>query len=481
MKNLLFKLKKYWLVILLVLIVLLGACFAWSKQNGNGHETIIVKKGDFIQAVAVAGKVIPAKTVELGFNRGGKIISVPVSVGTRVGASQNLAELDSREALLALENAKLELKKLKENSAASGSNSLTKDYEEALSNIDNTYLEIADIYESMNRILTDHRVSTYKTNLPNDTARSYYNSSTASFYKAQNFYNDSYADYKKIQKPLNKEQIVDLLEETYKLAQLLSQALKEMDNYVSYVYNYTDIASRPQDVVTDKASVKDWRETVNGLISDLDDSRNTIKDTVFSLQAQNLEVQQRQYTYDDSFLSAPFSGVVTKLDFKVGQIVSAGQIGLSLESEGLFQIESYVPEINIAKIKVGNQARVTLDAYGEETIFDARIIEVDPAETIKDGVSTYRIKLQFAKVDSRIKSGMTANLLLTTEQKSDVISLPSGSILNIKEKRYVQIKTEEGLREQEVTLGSIGALGETEILSGLMGGEVVVLKPTALE
>lgn len=480
MKSLFSKAKRYWVLIFIVIIVILGAYFVWSKQNGNGHETMVAKKGDFVQAVAVAGKVIPAQDVELGFNRGGKIVSVPVSVSSRVGAGQVLAELDSREALISLENAKLELKKLRENSVVSNGNSLTKDYEEAVSNIDNTYLEFASIYESMNRILGDHRVSTYKANLPNDTARNYYNTAIASFYKAKNRYDESYADYKKLQKPLTQSQITTLLEDTYELAQLLAQALKDMDNYVSYVYNYTDIASRPQDVVTDKASVKDWRESVNGLIADLDDSRDSIKNTVFDLQAQELNVRQKQNNYDDSFLRAPFAGVITKLDFKVGQIVSSGQTGLAMESEGLFQIESYVPEINIAKIKAGNNARVTLDAYGEDVIFDAVIIEVDPAETIRDGVSTYRVKLRFQKVDPRIKSGMTANLLLTTEQKANVLSVPAGSILTIKEKKYLQIKTTDGLEEREIITGSIGTLGETEIISGLQEGEVVVLKPTII-
>jgi len=481
MKSLLSKAKKYWLLILVLLIIILGAYFVWSKQNGNGHETIVVKKGDFVQAVAVAGKVIPDQDVDLGFNRGGKIVSVPVAVGSRVGAGQILAELDSREALIALENAKLELKKLRENSIISNGSSLTKDYEEALSNIDNAYLEIATIYESMNRLLGDHRVSTYKANLPNDIARNYYNTSIASFYKAKNYYDDSYASYKKLQKPLNQDKIISLLEDTYALNQLLAQALKDIDNYVSYVYNYTDVASRPQDVITDKASVKDWRETVNGLIADLDDSRNTLKNSVFDLQAQELTVKQRQYDYDDSFLRAPFSGVITKLDFKNGQIVSSGQAGLSMESEGLFQIESYVPEINIAKIKVGNNARVTLDAYGEDTTFEAVIIEVDPAETIRDGVSTYRVKLRFQKADARIKSGMTANLLLTTEQKENVLAVPSGAILTIKEKKYVQIKTTEGIEDREVTIGSIGTLGEAEIISGLKEDEVVILKPVISE
>lgn len=478
MKSIFFRVTKYWLLLLILAVAGLGAYFVWSKRDGNGQETMVIQKSDFIQAVAVAGKVIPNQSIELGFNRGGKIVSVPVSVGSRVRAGQILAELDSREALISLDNTKLELKKLRDNSIISNSNSLTKDYEKAIFNIDNAYLEFAGIYENMNRILEDYRVSTYKANLPNDTARNYYNIAVASFYKAKNHYDNSYLDYKKLQKPLTQSQIASLLEDTYELTQLLAQALKDMDNYVSYVYNYSDVANRSQDVIIDKSTVKVWRETVNSLIANLDSSRDSIKNTVYNLQAQELNVRQRQNNYDDSFLRAPFAGIITKLDFKAGQIVSTGQIGLMMESEGLFEIESYIPEINIAKIKVGNNARVTLDAYGEEAVFEATVIEADPAETIRDGVSTYRVKLRFQKTDSRIKSGMTANLLLTTEKKTNVLTVPSGAILTIKEKKYLQIKTTDGFEEREVVTGNVGTLGETEIVSGLQAGETIILKPT---
>lgn len=87
MKNLVIKVRSYWIIISVVIIVaLVAGYFVWTK-NGNGKEEILViEAGDFAQTISVSGKVVPAKSVELGFNKNGKVTQVPVSVGQRVAA-----------------------------------------------------------------------------------------------------------------------------------------------------------------------------------------------------------------------------------------------------------------------------------------------------------------------------------------------------------------------------------------------------------
>jgi HlyD family secretion protein len=146
-------------------------------------------------------------------------------------------------------------------------------------------------------------------------------------------------------------------------------------------------------------------------------------------------------------------------------------------SADAFQIESYVPEVNIAQIKLDNDAQVTLDAYGPSVNFVATVISIDPAETIKDGVSTYKIKLKFKENDDRIKSGMTANVSIATFVKQNVISVPGGVIFEKNGKNFVQIKNDDKITDREVVLGAVSSLGRTEIVSGLMDGDLILLNP----
>ena len=147
---------------------------------------------------------------------------------------------------------------------------------------------------------------------------------------------------------------------------------------------------------------------------------------------------------------------------------------------GVFLIESYVPEVNIALIKIGDEAKVTLDAYGENILFYAKVISIDPAETIRDGISTYKVQMQFKENDERIKSGMTANVSITIFNKPNVIVIPAGVIFEQDGKKFVQVKTDKGISDREVTLGDVSALGQVEVMSGLEDGETVLLNPLNL-
>jgi len=185
------------------------------------------------------------------------------------------------------------------------------------------------------------------------------------------------------------------------------------------------------------------------------------------------DVAAAQAQLNKTFISAPFSGIVTVVDAKAGKIVSPNTPEISMISTGAFQIESYVPEINIALIAVRDKASVTLDAYGEK-IFPASVVSIDPAETVRDGVSTYRAMLQFDAQNPLIKSGMTANVSITTDTKESALAVPQGLVVYRDGKMFVRVLVDKSTVEREVTLGGVSSLGEVEILSGLKEGDTII-------
>jgi RND family efflux transporter MFP subunit len=195
------------------------------------------------------------------------------------------------------------------------------------------------------------------------------------------------------------------------------------------------------------------------------------------LSSVNGSLLVAQSDYNDRFIFAPFDGIIIKMDAKVGEIAPQNTSLVSMMSADVFQIESYVPEVSIAQIKLDDEASVTLDAYGEGVLFKAKVVSIDPAETIRDGISTYKIKLQFLEKNDQIKSGMTANVSIITFNKPNVIVVPGGVVFLKNEKNFVQVKINEKTVDREVVLGSTSALGQVEIVSGLKDGDLVVLSP----
>ncbi len=222
------------------------------------------------------------------------------------------------------------------------------------------------------------------------------------------------------------------------------------------------------------------------------------------LQAEaNIESQEavvRQYEANlanisaqisKTIITAPFNGIVTKIDAKVGEIVPAGKEIISFISENFsdkggliagWEIEANIPEVDIAKISLGNKADITLDAYSSDIVFYAKVSSIEPAETIIDGVPTYKIKLQFDNKDERIKSGMTANVTIITQKKENVISIPQKSVIQKGQEKFVRIadpSTEQKQKvityiEKRVTAGIKGSDGNVEVLDGVNEGDKII-------
>jgi multidrug resistance efflux pump len=158
---------------------------------------------------------------------------------------------------------------------------------------------------------------------------------------------------------------------------------------------------------------------------------------------------------DKTVLRAPFSGVVAKKDIKIGEIVSVNKPVISVIGQDDFEIETFIPEADIASVSVGDKAKVTLDAYGNDVLFEAEVILIDPAETVVGGVAAYKTILVLDAVNGRIKSGMTANIDISADRRENVIAVPTRSVIYSNGNRILRVFI--------------------EIISGVEAGEEVIV------
>lgn len=203
-------------------------------------------------------------------------------------------------------------------------------------------------------------------------------------------------------------------------------------------------------------------------------------DTIATAQAHVAAAQARLDAANAEFakseIRSPIAGIVTKVSAEPGELMTPGAVVVTVMSRNKFEIEAYVPEADIAKLSVGNTADVTLDTYGDNVHFSARIYFIDPAETIVSNVPTYRVKLQFTTNDNRIKSGMTANITLITAQKEGVRAIPTRAVILHGSQQFVRlINADQSITERPITTGLRGSKGMIEVLSGLSLGDTISL------
>lgn len=493
--------KKPFIFGFLIVILIVVAILIFKNKN-NGEETIIVKLGNFENLVSVSGKVVASESVDLAFKNSGRIEKIYFSVDKLVGKRQIikagtiLAEIDAdgakkdvHDAEISLENAKLSLAKLKLESSNENLNAdLQKAYDNGFIEVSDTFLDLSSTITGLDDILGREVLSDNVTRISGITAQNYKREAEKLYYQAKNSFEKNRINFRILNRDSAKTDIEKIINEIYDTTKILMDAIKNTKNLTDYLAEDTGRAS---DFTSTKDTLSEYTDMINEHFSNLLSIKNSIKDSKDAFSSSDLDIQSLSLTIkqkenvlqdaknklSDYYIRAPFNGIITKIDAKVGEIASPNTPLITMMGAGTFQIESFIPEVNIAKILLGNEAKITLDAYGESVIFLAKVVSIDPAETIRDGVSTYKVKLQFENKDDRIKSGMTANVAIVIFNKPNVIVVPGGVVFEKAGKKFVQVKANDKTEDREVVLGEVSSLGQVEIVSGLSDGEIVILNP----
>lgn len=469
------------IIIIIVLFVLIIGGFLVFGAHKNSGDTLTIQLSDFVQKISVSGQVVAAQSVNLTFPESGRVSSVPVQVGDHVTVGQRLVMLEANTQVAQLRAAQADLAKVRA-SSQSTETSLDK-----VTNEQNTLVENA-----REKMLSDGLVAVPTSDNFADVTPPV----LSGLYRGQAGMYRIIIN-RKLSGALNTFGMrLFGLEKTDPTTILHNEPTplgtkglfisfpEDLSSYDGSIWTVTIPNTNADGYLANAQAFNEAERTHDRAIAaaqaDLANQSGGLTANQANILSAEAEVMRLQAVVDNLTLRAPFAGIVTHVDAKIGGIVSAGTNAVSIISADTLQIESYVPELNIPFVRVGQTAAITLDAYGDSLPLTAHIIAVDPAETIRDGISMYRIKLVFDKNDERIKSGMTANVEITAEEKTGVISVPQRIVTEVNGKKFVPVRDAATGKtvQRQVTVGQISSSGEIEILSGLNTGDTVVLPTT---
>lgn len=486
------------IIIIIIAIIVFGS-------SGTKYETTVAKRGSFKLEVSASGRVVAKDRADLGFEQNGKISMIYVKVGDSVKKGSQIAsiensdlraELAQKNAILAKEQAKLasllqgtrpEQLIIDKQNYTDSSKAMMIAMRSSYATAEGAMLNNADlIFTNGNSVNPTLKVSAQSYNEQRDieTKRQQISERLRDWKNAISNITDS-TDAKQINNARIAAEtafttmkafsdklgyiINNIYESNSGLSQSTIDSYKNATNLLS-----SNIASALETYQTASTAWNKYKASLDLSLA------GATKEDIIAEQAQVqsaiADVEAARSKLSKSIIVSPFDGVITKSDGKIGEIISPNSSLFSIMSTSTFEIESYVPEVHIANIKPGNKASVTLDAYGEDVIFNAEVDSVDPAETIKDGVSTYKITLVFKDNDPRIKSGMTASVKITTLEKSDTIVVPQGFIKIVNGKKTVTILNGKNKTTVPVVTDGLSALGQAEIVQGLAGGETIIIE-----
>jgi HlyD family secretion protein len=250
-------------------------------------------------------------------------------------------------------------------------------------------------------------------------------------------------------------------------------------------------------------------------LKDFETSRDLAADSLASTRSRYQIVEDHGIPISGASASqkarvtSPMSGVVITKGVELGETVTSG---VSSYNEGtvMFTIADLksliirinLNEVDIAKVRVGQPARVTLDAYPQKT-FAGKVRFVAPAAKVVDKIKVFEIEVALDKLDESFRTGMSANVEILGERRAKALSLPLEA-LQRREGQTVVYRLKSGLAPEKVeearealdgrskfvwmsenwkeyfepvqVNAGIATLERVEIMSGLRPGDQVALE-----
>jgi HlyD family secretion protein len=180
-------------------------------------------------------------------------------------------------------------------------------------------------------------------------------------------------------------------------------------------------------------------------------------------------------------LSAPFDGVVAVVSGEVNEFVTPSPPGIptppavDLIDDSCFYVSAPIDEVDAGKVRLGAEARVTLDAFGKR-VFPGKVRRIAPyVLDLEKQARTVEVEVVIADqpADAPLLAGYSADVEILVDRREGVLRIPTAAVRS--EGGVLVLDQEAGLlREQAIETG-LANWEQTEVTKGIAEGDLVVL------
>ena len=173
-------------------------------------------------------------------------------------------------------------------------------------------------------------------------------------------------------------------------------------------------------------------------------------------------------------LTTPIAGTVVSVALATGQTVSAGSTtdAVTIISAGSFEVTTSVTSSQVAELKVGDPAEVTVN--GTTGALNGTVARVGPADTSGSSI-TYPVVVALPAGSHGIRTGSAANAVIVVRRAVKVVVVPTSAVHTAGTgNSYVTVVRTGQAERRPVTVGIVGSI-DTQISKGIAKGVSVVL------
>jgi len=219
--------------------------------------------------------------------------------------------------------------------------------------------------------------------------------------------------------------------------------------------------------VTGSEASKTYKAKLESLQTTIEDDQKDVSDLTNRLNAFEAFI-------GDGAIYAKNSGIVTEVDYKVGDYLESKGTMVAYATSGDMSISVDVEEEDIVDLAVGDPANITFTAYPKEQ-YTGKITAITTTSTSSSSATvSYPVTISVSGDTSKLYSGMTADVTFVTEEHKNTVYVAKSAIVQKDNKNYVYVLKNGSYVLQPVVVGLSNGI-EIEVTSGLKGGETVYI------
>lgn len=218
---------------------------------------------------------------------------------------------------------------------------------------------------------------------------------------------------------------------------------------------------------------------ITQVTAQVEQARIALDNAKTSVKLNEIAVAQAKRRLDQAVLRAPFDGVIGSVNVREGESVSSAgaQTGaFVIAGEGAYHMDLTVDELDVSVLRNGQAVDVSIDALPGKVV-KGTVERISSTSTKINGVVNYNVRVALEGGDAALKSGMSATAKIVSSSKADALLIPSRALRvdSAASKSFVSIRENDATREVEVTTGLRDATN-IEIVNGLPEGATIVLR-----
>ncbi len=244
-------------------------------------------------------------------------------------------------------------------------------------------------------------------------------------------------------------------------------------------------AKRRESELQHKKNELTFEKSKQSLESTIIIQRSEMENMNVEIRQEMIDLEKAQRDLDALTLTSTEEGLVVYginwsnqgQKFQIGDQPWSGQVIVSLPDLSIMQSHTFVNEVDVSKVKVGQKVKVKLDAF-QDSIFTGKVVNVARLGKNKDNQSTIKVFDVFVEIEGVseiLKPGMTTSNNIIIEEIKDKIFIPHEALFEREGEFFVYKKDGSSFDEEIVTTG-IKSDDFVIIETGLDDGDVVSLR-----